>query len=315
MGKEKDGIEGDNQYGEELDRFQMSWWTMLREYLTDNASVYIWGNPEPLWRLWHLHLIKSEELAYRNEIVWDKGPGFGQRSHLQRSFSINTERCLFFMRGRQFFGNVNKDDFFEGFEPLRVFFEEQFAIMDWGPADVLRLCGVGMYGHWCTRSQWTLVPSKHYATLQEAAKGRAFVRPYREIRKEYDRARKGGGHLDPIRSFNETRAYFENTHDNMNEVWTFPRVETEERYEHATPKPVQIVERIIRSSCEAGKMFVDPFMGSGSSLIAAEKAGRVCYGIEIAERYCDVICQRWANFTEESPIRESDGARFLDLKG
>ena len=58
----------------------------------------------------------------------------------------------------------------------------------------------------------------------------------------------------------------------------------------------------------------DPFLGSGTTLIAAEQLGRRCYGIEIEPKYVDVTLRRWMNLTNDSPVRESDGAKFSDLQ-
>ena len=55
---------------------------------------------------------------------------------------------------------------------------------------------------------------------------------------------------------------------------------------------------------------LDPFLGSGTTLIAAEQLGRTCYGIEIEPRYVDVTCARWARLTGKLPVRESDGAEY-----
>jgi DNA modification methylase len=296
MGKEGDGVLNDNLYNDKLDAFQMAWWRVWRPFVAVNGSAYIWGNPEALWRLWWRHLEASEEMTFRNSIVWDKGAGFGQTSASQRCYSVNTERLLFFMLGRQFFGNVNKDDFFEGYEPIRAHLEEQCKVMGWGGADIKRLCGVQMYGHWFTKSQWTMIPEKHYRTLQDAAGGKAFVEPYAEVKDGHIGARDGGGHLSAAHSFNEMRAFFDNTHDNMNEVWSFPRVQGEERQGHATPKPVAVCARAIRSSAPVGAVVLEPFGGSGSTLIAAESVGRVCYMMELDPGYCDVIRQRYANY-------------------
>ena len=53
MGKEKDGVLNDNLYRDKLDEFQMKWWKACRGSVADNASAYIWGNAEDLWRLWY----------------------------------------------------------------------------------------------------------------------------------------------------------------------------------------------------------------------------------------------------------------------
>ena len=63
---------------------------------------------------------------------------------------------------------------------------------------------------------------------------------------------------------------------------------------HPTQKPTSLIEWCIELT--EGTMF-DPFLGSGSTLIAAEKTGRKCYGMELDPKYCDVIVKRWEDFT------------------
>ncbi|MDG9672239.1 site-specific DNA-methyltransferase [Hahella sp. CR1] len=79
---------------------------------------------------------------------------------------------------------------------------------------------------------------------------------------------------------------------------------------HPTMKPVELVERAIRNSSRPGDMVLDPFGGSGSTLIAAEKSGRVARLIELDPKYVDVIVRRWQDWTGESAIRESDGSKY-----
>jgi DNA modification methylase len=52
----------------------------------------------------------------------------------------------------------------------------------------------------------------------------------------------------------------------------------------------------------------DPFLGSGTTLIAAEQLGRTCYGMELSPQYCDVIVERWQNLTGEKAKRENGTA-------
>ncbi len=66
--------------------------------------------------------------------------------------------------------------------------------------------------------------------------------------------------------------------------------------DHSTQKPVECMRRPIVNNTKRGEFVYDPFLGSGTSLIAAESTGRVCYGMEIDPRYCDMIVKRWEDF-------------------
>ena len=93
-------------------------------------------------------------------------------------------------------------------------------------------------------------------------------------------------------------------------LWTIPARE-DKGHGHGTQKPVECMARPIRNhNCD---VVYDPFMGSGTTIIAAEQTGRKCYGIEIDPVYVDVAVKRWADFTEQDPVRESDGAKWSEL--
>ena len=62
-------------------------------------------------------------------------------------------------------------------------------------------------------------------------------------------------------------------------------------------KPVGLVEYLIKNSSKQEDIVLDPFLGSGTTLIACEKQSRICFGIELEPKYCDVIIKRWENFT------------------
>jgi DNA modification methylase len=81
---------------------------------------------------------------------------------------------------------------------------------------------------------------------------------------------------------------------------------------HPTMKPVELVERAIRNSSRPGNVVLDPFGGSGTTLIAAEKSGRLARLIELDPKYVDVIVRRWQDWTGKQATRESDGLAFDD---
>ncbi len=297
MGKESAGVENDNIYGSKLDAFQMSWWRTYRAHLLDNASAYIWGNAEALWRLWFAGgLGSSEFLTLKNEIVWDKQSAIGKASPLHRMYPTATERCLFFMFGPQE-EERTIDTYWEGFEPIRTYLEVEAAKLEWGPTDIKKITGVGMWQHWATRSQWVMITRENYELIQTAAAGEAFEKPYAELRAMYDKLRIPA---DAQRqAFYATRTYFDNAHQIMTDVWQYSIVRGEERHGHATPKPVDMIARAMVTSAPPGAIVVEPFIGSGSTLIACERTGRRCFGMEISPHYVDVAVARWEKATGE----------------
>ncbi len=82
---------------------------------------------------------------------------------------------------------------------------------------------------------------------------------------------------------------------------------------HPTMKPVELVERAIRNSSKSRDTVLDPFGGSGSTLIACEKAGRQGRLIELEPKYCDVIIRRWQEFSGKEATLEADGRSFADI--
>lgn len=294
MGKEKDGVLNDNLYQEKLDKFQLEWWAAARSSLFDNASAYIWGNAPDLWRLWYTAgLGSTEEMELRNQIVWDKKSIAGMASPLLTQYPVATEHALFFQLGLQFLGNINADQFPETWEPLRSYMAGQAEAASITSKDIREICNNQMFCHWFTKSQFCLIPEKHYSKLQAARPG-YFKRPWLELKAEWARVR-GAPWKEKQDELGEARAYFNNSHDVMHDVWSFGRVTGEERHGHATPKPVDMMRRIMYSSLPEEGLCLEPFGGSGSTLIAAESTGRQCYTMEMDPAYCDVIVQRYHN--------------------
>jgi DNA modification methylase len=79
---------------------------------------------------------------------------------------------------------------------------------------------------------------------------------------------------------------------------------------HPTMKPVSLIERAIRNSSRRGDLVLDPFGGSGSTLIACEKSGRRAALVELEPKYVDVIVRRWEAYTGREAQLESDGRSF-----
>jgi DNA modification methylase len=82
---------------------------------------------------------------------------------------------------------------------------------------------------------------------------------------------------------------------------------------HPTVKPLAIMAEIIKDCTRSGDIVLDPFLGSGTTLMAAEKTDRICYGIELDPKYVDVIIRRWQAQTGKDAILEGTGQSFNNL--
>lgn len=83
--------------------------------------------------------------------------------------------------------------------------------------------------------------------------------------------------------------------------------------EHPTMKPVALFEYQMLNNTKGGDIVLDSFGGSGTTLIAAEKNGRVAYLMELDPKYCDVIIKRWQDFTGKEAVHEATGDKFNDM--
>lgn len=88
----------------------------------------------------------------------------------------------------------------------------------------------------------------------------------------------------------------------------------EKKYDHPTQKPVALMQRPIQNHLQHGELVYEPFLGSGTTLIAAEMTERACLGIELDPQYVDVVIDRWQQYTGEKATLDGDGRTFDEIK-
>ena len=93
-------------------------------------------------------------------------------------------------------------------------------------------------------------------------------------------------------------------------LWTIPTGGQDTETVHGTQKPVECMRRPMLNNSSPGQAVYDPFLGSGTTLIAAETTGRVCLGIEIDPLYVDVAVRRWQAFTGKQATLRADRRKF-----
>jgi len=95
----------------------------------------------------------------------------------------------------------------------------------------------------------------------------------------------------------------------------FGNRQREHSWGHGTQKPVECMRRPVVNNSRPGHLVYDPFLGSGTSLIAAEMTGRICCGLEISPSYVDVILRRWQAFTGRTAMHQASGQSFDERAG
>ena len=106
---------------------------------------------------------------------------------------------------------------------------------------------------------------------------------------------------------------------NRTNVWEYEgynsvsAVKQAERALHPTVKPVALIADAIRDSSKQGGLILDPFLGSGSTVIACEQTGRICAGLELDPHYVDVIIRRWEAFTGNEAVHGATGMTFRQM--
>lgn len=297
MKKENDGVANDNLNYDDLLEFNEKWIPITFNNLKDNGSWYCWGIDEPLMDIYSNILkpmAKQNKITFRNLITWDKGIGKGQLFSECRMYPRADEKCLFVQVGIQCL-TLNADQYWEEYEPIRKYLYDERIKCGWDIPTMKTIAGHSdkSRDHWTSKSQWNLPTKDVYIKFQNWAKEHnieAFTKEYEKLREEYEKL----------------RAYFDNTHDNMNNVWHFSKTSGEERESaggHATPKPIALCSRAIKSSSRENENVLDVFGGSGSTLIACEQLNRNCYVMELEPKWVDVIIQRWENFTGKKAIK------------
>ena len=87
----------------------------------------------------------------------------------------------------------------------------------------------------------------------------------------------------------------------------------EEKYDHPTQKPLALMTKPILNHTRRGELVYEPFLGSGTTLAAAETTARVCYGIELDPKFTDVVVQRWQGMSGKKATLDGDGRTFSEI--
>jgi adenine-specific DNA-methyltransferase len=239
----------------------------------------------------------AEKVRPLSHVIWKKPSPMAQKHspEVLRAPGPETERVLMFEQyGADSWalgetGYAHKCDEARGmvFEPLRAYLDGEWKRAGLTNRDANEATGTQMAGHWFSAVQWALPTAENYAKLQNRANsggGDYLRREYEDLRREYE---------DLRREYEDLRRYFKLQPGHpKTDIWEFPSARPEERLGHPTPKPLALIRFMVEISARPDSVILDPFMGSGTTLLAAKLEGRRAIGIEKNQEYCDIAVER-----------------------
>ena len=257
--------------------------------IAPNGSVWVFASPAMTSSVERL---VGERFRVLNSIRWVKDAGWHQKAELaaMRSFLTPWEGIVFAEQygadGSALRGSGWNDacaKLHAGvFEPIRAYLVAERDAAGFTNREVdVHLGTNGMAGHYFGASQWALPTETVYRQLQELFNSRSgghLRREYEDLRREYEDLRR------PFTITNRTHS---------TDVWNFPPVMPSPG-KHPCEKPLPMLEHMIATSSRPGAAILDPFAGSGSTLVAAKALGRRAIGVELEERYAEIAVRRLA---------------------
>jgi site-specific DNA-methyltransferase (adenine-specific) len=295
----------------------------MARIIVPSGSLYLFTSPQQVADI-EVSVLRPALFLTLNRIVWRKNTGHFHRvseEMLTRFHSGDNERILFAEPLKVDAVQSSAHRTYENqmhalrarvFAPIREYLAAERNRSGMTNSQIDEAAGWnGMSAHFFDPSQWQMPNPEHYKRLRSILNrnGNDYLRQdydylrqdYDYLRQDYDDLRQEYEHLR--RPFDVPTAGIDRP---TTEVWSFDTPLTD-RSGHPAEKPIALTSHMILTSTRDNEIVLDPFAGSGSTLIAAHKTGRICYAIELDPHYCDLICARYQKETGDLPRLEATG--------
>ena len=302
MGFESRGVLGDNENRDGIVAFAKKWFPLALGHTKTPGNIYCFGTDIGLLDLWNgvfAPLEKEKKLFFRNLLTWDKGNCPGMGSPEMKKFPVADEKLFFFTNAKPTISEMRTaSDFFEENEPFRAYFAKELEKTGFTMKELVAM-STSAISHWKSKSEWTFPAEGTYIKLREALArhGIDFAPAYYDQRKAYYDQRKA--YYDQRKAYYNARlAFFDCSFSLFTNVIKTCRTTPTVRGRHGghpNCKPYQFLELLLRAACPKGGIVLDPFAGSGTTLVVAEKIGATAYLMELSPHWCDVICNAYYN--------------------
>jgi DNA modification methylase len=277
---------------------------------------------------WHIEGILRKHLAPINHVVWFKGAGVGKAVAVEslRRWYPRSERllvCEYLHSPDALLASFNQKT--AHIAARSAYAEIIDQMVEWqraagvtGRAIDEALGTKGMAGHYFGRSQWQLPTPEAWEIIAALfAERGVLIGNWEDMRARVDAQRHEFDaqrhEFDAQRrEFDAQRREFDDDKDrelfaNVTDVWQTSAPLGNERPDHPTPKPVRMIEKLVLAHSRSGDIVLDPFVGSGTTLLACEKTGRSARAIDREPKYCDLAVRRWEEYTGQTAVRVEAG--------
>ena len=270
----------DNQWAKPNDFLQWmdSWIGKTKAQLAANGSVWVFASPSMTPRV---ERVVSTHYRVLNSIRWVKEAGRHKKVELsaQRRFVTPWEGLIFAEQYADQYGDAAKALHREVFAPIGRYLQTEWERAGWKSSAVGKAIGrdSALPTRWaegsCLPSKEDYIKVRHLLN-QGVGQGEYLRREYEDLRRPFTISKR----------------------EHNTDIWNFP-IAQGYAGKHPCEKPISMMEHIIETSTNPGDTILDPFAGSGSTLRAAKNLGRHAIGVELEERYCEIIAQRLAQET------------------
>lgn len=189
-----------------------------------------------------------------------------------------------------------KKDYEKDYQPIISWLSAEAKKANLNNAILKDITGAGfMYGHWFTTHQWAMIDKENYTKIAKYCVSHnidAFKREYAELRREYEN----------LNIYGKVLCKEDESDWGQWAIWEItPKINRTKG--HPAEFPIELPARCIKTHSRPGDIILEPFCGSGTTLIAAEQLERICYGVELDPHYCDIILARWEKMTGKQAIK------------
>lgn len=287
--------EWDNQWDKASDflAWMGEWLDLAKPKLAPNGSVWVFASPAMTSSVERLI---AERFRPLNSIRWVKEAGWHNKAELSamRRYLTPWEGIVLAEQYDDQYGDMAKALHREVFAPIGRYIQTERIKAGWSTNDLevalgyeeRKRPGVGtrLCGRW---EEGSAIPTKKaYEEMQallNAGGGGYLTREYEDLRREYE---------DLRRKYEDLRRPFNIEHRHLSEdIWHFKSVPAYPG-KHPCEKPIDMLSHMITASTKPGWTVLDPFAGSGSTLVAARNLGRKAIGVELEKKYCEIIANR-----------------------